>query len=239
MSINMNGYVNVFIEESIEYIKQLDMLVVNLENNKSDKETLKKIYHIMHTLKGISGIIGFNEFSTIMHTVDNFFIKLFEKKLKVINKIVESLYHIIDVLKVIITEFQKGKEISLDFDAGAGRFKSFIKSQMGNKRCKEEEIDKKMINLLLFEPLLYLVRNTVDHYIETPEKHLIQSKNEEAVPQLRSYNKQKPLFIEVPNDSRVIDKERIREHSVSNGILSEETEINKEEILNMIMENNV
>ncbi|MBN1697254.1 MAG: chemotaxis protein CheA [Spirochaetales bacterium] len=139
MAIHMNEYINVFIEEAVEYIEQLDILVVSLEKKQTDTETIKKIYRIMHTMKGISGIIGFNELSTLMHTVESLFSNLAEKKLKVTNKIVESLYHVIDILKAIIRDLQKGREVSVDFEKECRKFESFISKEIREKEGKGRE----------------------------------------------------------------------------------------------------
>ncbi len=98
---------------------------------------------------------------------------------------------------------------------------------------EDEEIDKNAIELL-FEPLLHLVRNAIDHGIETPAERLRAGKHEEATLELRSYSRQNRLYIEVRDDGRGIDAERIREKAIRLGIIDPAMDISRDKLIELI-----
>ncbi|MBN1798161.1 MAG: chemotaxis protein CheA [Spirochaetales bacterium] len=98
---------------------------------------------------------------------------------------------------------------------------------------EDEEIDKNAIELL-FEPLLHLVRNAIDHGIETPEQRVKAKKPAEATLELRSYSRQNRLFIEVYDDGRGIDPEMIKKKAVERGIIEATDEITEERLIELI-----
>jgi two-component system chemotaxis sensor kinase CheA len=98
---------------------------------------------------------------------------------------------------------------------------------------EDEEIDKNAIELL-FEPLLHLVRNAIDHGIETPQERLKAGKPAEATLELRSYSRQNRLYIEVSDDGRGIDEDRIREKAIKLGIIDPAMGMDRDKLIDLI-----
>ncbi len=96
-----------------------------------------------------------------------------------------------------------------------------------NKKIKLEitgadtELDRTVIDEI-GDPLVHLLRNSVDHGIETPEIRAANGKEEEGTVVLRAYHSGNHVFIEIEDDGAGINRDRVLKKAVSKGILSEE-----------------
>ncbi len=82
-------------------------------------------------------------------------------------------------------------------------------------------VDKAMLEKL-FDPLVHLVRNGFDHGIEATSDRLAQGKPEQATLEIRAYHRSSQIYIEVSDDGRGINLEKIRDKAVQKGIVTAE-----------------
>ena len=82
------------------------------------------------------------------------------------------------------------------------------------------ELDRTIIEGLS-DPLTHLIRNSIDHGIETPEIREAQGKPAQGSVWLRAFHKNGKVHISVSDDGAGIDSSRLREKAVSSGIMSE------------------
>lgn len=81
------------------------------------------------------------------------------------------------------------------------------------------EADKTMIEQL-FEPILHLVRNSLDHGIEPPDQRAAAGKPATATLTLRAYRGGDRVVVEVADDGRGIDADAVRRKALANGLLT-------------------
>jgi len=86
----------------------------------------------------------------------------------------------------------------------------------------ETELDNNIIQQIS-DPLVHLVRNSVAHGIETPEKRRESGKAELGRVTLRAYHRGNHIYIEVEDDGHGIDYDRVRQSAVDRGLVSSET----------------
>ena len=86
----------------------------------------------------------------------------------------------------------------------------------------ETELDNNIIQQIS-DPLVHLVRNSVAHGIETPEKRREAGKAELGRVTLRAYHRGNHIYIEVEDDGHGIDYDRVRQSAVDRGLVSQET----------------
>jgi chemosensory pili system protein ChpA (sensor histidine kinase/response regulator) len=86
----------------------------------------------------------------------------------------------------------------------------------------ETELDNNIIQQIS-DPLVHLVRNSVAHGIETPEKRRESGKAELGRVTLRAYHRGNHIYIEVEDDGHGIDYDRVRQSAVDRGLVSTET----------------
>ncbi len=72
----------------------------------------------------------------------------------------------------------------------------------------DTELDKELIELLV-DPLTHVVRNAIDHGIESPEDRVRAGKPEQGTVQMRATHRGGSVIIEVNDDGRGLDRERI------------------------------
>jgi two-component system chemotaxis sensor kinase CheA len=88
----------------------------------------------------------------------------------------------------------------------------------------------------LFEPLVHVLRNAVDHGIETAEQRRAGGKPASASIVLRGYREGDRVIVEVSDDGRGIDVERIKRVAVQRGLIFEENlaSLSEREAIDMI-----
>lgn len=82
------------------------------------------------------------------------------------------------------------------------------------------EIDRTVLDALK-EPLMHLLRNAVDHGLETPEEREVTGKSTEGTIQITVEQRGSEIVIDVSDDGRGIDLDRIRQKAVERGLLSD------------------
>lgn len=85
----------------------------------------------------------------------------------------------------------------------------------------DTELDRTVIDEI-GDPLVHLLRNSVDHGIETVEERLAAGKPETGTIHLRAYHSGNHVFIEVEEDGRGIHKEKVLKTAIKNGVVTEE-----------------
>ena len=100
---------------------------------------------------------------------------------------------------------------------------------------KSTELDKSLIEAMK-DPITHLVRNSVDHGIETPEERLAAGKPAEGVLLLRAFHEGGQVHIEISDDGGGIKAERIKNKAIENGVVTAEqaSRMSEQEICKMI-----
>ena len=86
----------------------------------------------------------------------------------------------------------------------------------------ETELDNNIIQQIS-DPLVHLVRNSVAHGIERPVDRIAAGKPELGKVSLRAYHRGNHIYIEVEDDGRGIDYERVKQSAIERGLVSPET----------------
>ena len=86
------------------------------------------------------------------------------------------------------------------------------------------EIDKTVMEAI-GDPLMHLVRNAVDHGLEDPETRMAAGKPEQGSISLSAYHQSGNIYVEVRDDGRGIDYEKVIETARSKGLVAADTEI--------------
>ena len=100
----------------------------------------------------------------------------------------------------------------------------------------EDTAADKTIIESLGDPLIHLVRNAIDHGVESPEQRLAAGKPEAATIQLRAFQEGDQVVIEVSDDGKGIDPDAIRLKAFEKGMITEEKAdaLSDQEAINLI-----
>lgn len=99
----------------------------------------------------------------------------------------------------------------------------------------ETEIDKGMVDDI-FDPLIHMLRNAVDHGIEEPDVRKNLGKNPVGRIVLKAVHEGDSILIEVSDDGKGIDPDALRDKALANGFLSEAqiARMSRRELLSLI-----
>jgi two-component system chemotaxis sensor kinase CheA len=89
----------------------------------------------------------------------------------------------------------------------------------------------------LSDPLIHIIRNSIDHGIEDPEEREKNGKPEEGKLILEAFQESNHIVIQVTDDGRGLDPEKIKKKAVSNGLYTsdEVDRLNEREVFNLIL----
>ncbi|HWO97875.1 MAG TPA: chemotaxis protein CheA [Bacillus sp. (in: firmicutes)] len=86
----------------------------------------------------------------------------------------------------------------------------------------ETELDRTVIDEI-GDPLVHLLRNAIDHGIETPDIRRSRGKKEEGTIRLKAYHSGNHVFIDLEDDGAGINREKVLKKAIQNGVISEQT----------------
>ena len=99
----------------------------------------------------------------------------------------------------------------------------------------DTELDKNVIEALT-DPLMHMLRNCMDHGLETSEERAATDKPARGYILLKAYYSGANVFIEVHDDGRGIDPEKIRARAQERGLINEEDQLSRDEIYQLLFE---
>jgi len=100
---------------------------------------------------------------------------------------------------------------------------------------EDTEIDRSMVDAL-YDPLVHMMRNAVDHGIETPQERRERGKSETGRIDLRAYQKGSHIVIEIEDDGQGLDRTKILKKAREKGLISGENGLSDHQIDNLIFE---
>ncbi|MDH5654395.1 MAG: chemotaxis protein CheW [Spirochaetia bacterium] len=98
---------------------------------------------------------------------------------------------------------------------------------------EDTELDKNIIDSLN-DPMMHLLRNSLDHGIETVPERRGSSKPERATLLLNAYQSGNNIYVEIRDDGRGLNKDRILKKAKERGLVSEDATLTDDEIYQMI-----
>lgn len=95
------------------------------------------------------------------------------------------------------------------------------------------ELDKTVLEKI-GDPLVHLVRNSLDHGLESPEKRLEAGKSETGLLELKAFHEGGNIVIQVIDDGAGINQEKVLEKARQAGIVGEDEQLSEDRINNLI-----
>lgn len=101
----------------------------------------------------------------------------------------------------------------------------------------DTELDRTVIDEI-GDPIVHLLRNAIDHGVETPDVRLQKGKPEKGTIKLKAYHSGNHVFIEISDDGAGINKEKVLKKAIDNGIVAEKDResLTDQQIYGLIME---
>jgi two-component system chemotaxis sensor kinase CheA len=147
----------------------------------------------------------------------------FERRIKEVAEAISQLNRVTTDLQtaVIKTRMQPIKKV-------LGKFPRMVRDlsrKLGkNIRLElsgeETELDKSVIEEI-GDPLVHIIRNSIDHGVEMPDDRVAQGKDPEGMVKISAYQEGNSIVIEIVDDGRGIDIEKVKRKAVEKGIIPE------------------
>ncbi|NVM21194.1 MAG: chemotaxis protein CheA [Desulfobacterales bacterium] len=100
---------------------------------------------------------------------------------------------------------------------------------------EETEIDRHMVDEI-YDPLVHMVRNSVDHGIERPEVRKAMGKSETGTVRLNAYHKGGNIVIEISDDGRGLDREKIVARAIECNLIESGENMPDKEVYGLIFQ---
>jgi two-component system chemotaxis sensor kinase CheA len=100
---------------------------------------------------------------------------------------------------------------------------------------KSTELDKTILEKI-GDPLVHLVRNAIDHGIESPEERSACGKQEQGTISIKAEHEGGYIVLRISDDGKGIDPEKILNKAINNNIVSANDDLSKAQILNLIFQ---
>ena len=100
---------------------------------------------------------------------------------------------------------------------------------------EDTEIDRNVVDEL-YEPMVHMIRNSIDHGLELAAEREAVGKNSSGEISLRAFHRGGNIVVEISDDGRGLNKERILEKAKANGLITDDGKMPDDEIYNLIFQ---
>ncbi|MBI2510777.1 MAG: chemotaxis protein CheA [Opitutae bacterium] len=146
-----------------------------------------------------------------------------------LSRIAKELQHTAMSLRMIPIKptFQKMERLSRDLARNFGKKVHFQVSG------EDTELDRTVVEEIA-DPMVHMVRNALDHGLELPDVRVASGKSEQGTVHLSAYHQGSNIVIELKDDGRGIDPDKIFKKAVEKGILAPNASLTREECYALI-----
>jgi len=123
--------------------------------------------------------------------------------------------------------FQKMARLVRDLSHKAGKEINFV------TKGEETELDRNVVDKIA-DPLVHMIRNSIDHGVEPPEGRQAAGKSVMGHVELRAFHQAGHIVIEIQDDGKGLDKDRILKKAIENGIVDPNQEMSDEDVFKLI-----
>lgn len=105
---------DIFVEETMEKLEELENGLLQLEKSSEDKELLNTIFRAAHTIKGSGGSLGFNDISRFTHRMEELLDLVRQDKLTPDKEMINTLLEATDMIKEMTENISTDSEFAFD-----------------------------------------------------------------------------------------------------------------------------
>ncbi|TCJ05968.1 chemotaxis protein CheA [Cytobacillus praedii] len=119
--MDMNQYLEVFIEESKEHLQACNEQLLELEKNPENIAIVNEIFRSAHTLKGMSATMGYEDLAKLTHQMENVLDAIRNHKIKFNPEILDVVFLAVDDLEAMVQSIAEGGDGKRDVSDAVGK----------------------------------------------------------------------------------------------------------------------
>ncbi len=227
-----------FLIETGEALAEADRATLRLERVPGDPAALSLVFRIVHTIKGTCGFLGLPRLEQALDSAESLLGQIRDGSLPVMPDLVTGILRALDHAKLIVAGLgctQAGPGILHPTSdrmqpigtvwARLSRLVQDLSGKLGKQieltlHGQDIELDRWLLELVR-DPLMHMVRNSADHGIETPPERVSAGKPERGRITLSARREGGHMLIELRDDGRGLDVDRIRAKALERGLATE------------------
>src|SRR3989339_906015 len=151
------------------------------------------------------------------------------KNISQLSKIVKDIQDQVMSMRMVPLKatFQKMARLVRDVSTKAGKK---VRLELSGE---ETELDKTVIEEI-GDPLVHIIRNSVDHGIEPQDERIAKGKPAEGLVRLNAFHKGGNIIIEIEDDGKGLCKDKLLKKAIENGLVEESASLSDQQIYNLI-----
>ncbi|MEM1671484.1 MAG: chemotaxis protein CheA [Archaeoglobaceae archaeon] len=211
-------------EQIIE--KTGDFLKVESYVKKSD--SIRVDVRVLDTIMNLIGELVILR-GRLMQIAMKYGIQELSETINIMDKSVTSLQDEVMKLRMVKVErvFNKFPRMVRDLSKKLGKKVEFTMEGL------DTELDRTVLDEMS-DPIMHLLRNAVDHGIESPEERILSGKSEVGKIKLSARREKNNVVIEIEDDGRGLDLDKIKRKAIEKGLISENSSLSEEELKMLI-----
>lgn len=107
-TMDMNQYLDVFIDESKEHLQAINDNLLELEQNPENIDIVNEIFRSAHTLKGMSATMGYEDLANLTHKMENVLDAIRNHKIMVTTGLLDIVFRSVDDLEAMVVSIAEG-----------------------------------------------------------------------------------------------------------------------------------
>ncbi|MCC0563466.1 chemotaxis protein CheA [Brevibacillus borstelensis] len=124
--MDMNQYLDMFIEESKEHLQAINANLLVLENDPESTQIVNEIFRSAHTLKGMSATMGFEDMASLTHEAENVLDLIRNDKLKINSDIMDVIFQSVDLIEGMVMNIMEGGDGSADVSQPVAKLRAIV-----------------------------------------------------------------------------------------------------------------
>lgn len=105
--MDVNQYLEIFLDETKEHLESLNAQILNLEQEPENVDTINEIFRAAHSLKGMAGTMGYKRMQALTHDMENVFSEIRNGTMKVNSNLIDTLFQCLDALEEYTDNIQE------------------------------------------------------------------------------------------------------------------------------------
>ena len=138
--MEMNQYLEVFIEESKEHLQSCNDHLLELEKNPNDMSIINEIFRSAHTLKGMSATMGYEDLAKLTHKMENVLDAIRHQSIAVTPELIDVVFLAVDDLEEMVQSIASGGDGKRDVSNAVEKLRIIEEAQSAPVLDAQKEV---------------------------------------------------------------------------------------------------